>query len=120
SEQLGDGRLRVIHDSAENVEDYLDGEEVDVLVCSLPFTSLPSRLSHDILAVSRKVLAQNGTMLVLQYSTTVVPYLKEYFFPVARRISPLNLPPAFLFACGKGRPDLTPASYRETRDRQAS
>lgn len=118
SELLEDPRMKVIHDSAENVEDYLGGEEVDVIVCSLPFTSLPSRLSHDILALSRKVLARNGTMLVLQYSTTVLPYLKEYFFPVARRISPLNLPPAFLFACGKGHPDLTPARYRE--DRQAS
>jgi hypothetical protein len=36
---------------------------------------------------------------VLQYSTTVLPYLERTFAKIRRRFSPLNIPPAFLFAC---------------------
>ena len=48
---------------------------------------------------ARNALAPNGRMLVLQYSTTVLPDLQSFFGGIRRRLSPLNIPPAFLFAC---------------------
>ena len=102
SEKLQDPRLRVIHDSAENAEQYLEKDQkVDAVISSLPFTTFPAALRDDILDVSRRILAPGAPMLVLQYSTTVLPHLRKRFPKVRRRISPLNVPPAFLYACEK-------------------
>ncbi len=99
AERLKDPRLRVINDSAENVEEYLDGAKADYIVSSIPFTSLPAGPRQSILGAAREALKPDGKMLVLQYSTTVLPYLQRLFSPIERRLSPLNIPPAFLFAC---------------------
>lgn len=96
---LDDPRLRVINDSAENVEDYLDGSKADYIVSSVPFTSLPADVRHSLLGAARSALVPDGRMLVLQYSTTVLPDLQRTFGKIQRRLSPLNIPPAFLFAC---------------------
>ena len=97
--RLKDPRLRVINDSAENVGDYLEGEKADYIVSSVPFTSLPADVRRSLLEAARHALAPDGQMLVLQYSTAVLPYLESTFPEIRRRFSPLNVPPAFLFAC---------------------
>lgn len=102
--RMGDPRLRVLADSAEHVEAHLDGERADVIVSGLPFTSLPTPVRDAVLAASRRALAPDGTMLVLQYSPLVEGELRRTFGSVTRRISPLNVPPAFLFACRAGAP----------------
>lgn len=99
SRKLRDPRLRVINDSAENAERYLEGEKADVIVSSLPFTTFPAPLRESIMDLSRRVLSPEGVMLVLQYSPRVLPYLRRRFPRIRRRISPLNVPPAFLYAC---------------------
>lgn len=97
--KLRDPRLRVVPESAEHAERYLGGEQADVVVSSLPFTTFPAALREDVLDVSRRILAPGAPMLVLQYSTAVLPHLRRRFPRVRRRLSPFNVPPAFLFAC---------------------
>jgi phospholipid N-methyltransferase len=97
--RLKDPRLRVINDSAEHVDDYLEGAKADYIVSSVPFTSLPTDVRQSLLEAARGALAPDGQMLVLQYSTTVLPDLESVFATIRRRFSPLNIPPAFLFAC---------------------
>ena len=97
--RLKDPRLRVINDSAEHVDDYLEGAKADYIISSVPFTSLPADVRHSLLEAARGALAPDGQMLVLQYSTTVLPDLERSFATIRRRFSPLNIPPAFLFAC---------------------
>lgn len=99
SRRLRDPRLRVINDSAENVETYLEGEKADVVVSSLPFTTFPAPLRESVMDLSRQVLSPGGVMLVLQYSPKILPHLRSRFSQIRRRISPLNVPPAFLYAC---------------------
>lgn len=99
SRNLRDPRLRVINDSAENVEAYLGGKKVDVVVSSLPFTTFPAPLRESILDLAHDILASEGVMLVLQYSPKILPHLRRRFSRIRRRISPLNVPPAFLYAC---------------------
>ena len=89
----------MINDSAENVEDYLEGAKADYIVSSVPFTSLPADVRRSLLEAARNALAPDGQMLILQYSTAVLPYLQSTFPKIQRRFSPLNIPPAFLFAC---------------------
>jgi phospholipid N-methyltransferase len=99
--RFADPRLRVVCDSAENVTDHLSGERADVLVCALPFTSLEPGLRRNILDSLPRVLAPRGTALVIQYSPLIQSELRRLFPSVRRRISLLNVPPAFLFACSQ-------------------
>jgi len=97
--ELRDPRLRVIADCAANLEAHLDGRRPEVIVSALPFTSLPGDLRREILAVARRVLADDGVMLVLQYSPFMRNDLRNAFASVHIRVSPLNVPPAVLYAC---------------------
>jgi phospholipid N-methyltransferase len=100
--ELTDPRLRVIADSATNLAAHLDGRRPDVIVSALPFTSLPAAVRRDALRAARTALADDGVMLVLQYSPLVQRELERTFASVERRLSPRNVPPAVLFACRPG------------------
>src|SRR3954467_4484480 len=90
---------QVIGDSAANLEAYLDGRRPEVIVSALPFTSLPGTVRREILQVAQRALADDGVMLVLQYSPFMQKELEQRFRFVRRRLSLLNVPPAMLFAC---------------------
>ena len=100
-ERFDDPRVRVVCDSAEHLEKHLDGERADVLVCALPFTSLEPGLRRRILDALPDALAPRGTALVIQYSPLILKELRRLFPTVRQRISLLNVPPAFLFACSR-------------------
>jgi phospholipid N-methyltransferase len=104
SGRFDDPRLRIIHGSAENVEEHLEGEKVDVIVSGIPFTSLPVPVKKNIFKEITRILAPEGVMVAIQYSTMVQRDLDRYFASVQRRFSPLNVPPAFLFACSGAIP----------------
>lgn len=107
SARCPDPRLQVVLDSAADVEQYLGDTRPEVIVSALPFSAFPADLRRSILQRSRRVLAPGGVMLVLQYSPAIQRELAGIFGSVRRRFSPLNVPPAFLFACQTARwPDL--------------
>ena len=101
SRRLPDNRLEMIHTSAENVGTRLEnlGRKADAVVSSLPFSTLPAPARANLLDAARDALAPGGVFLVLQYSKTVLPELEQRFPKIRRRFSPLNVPPAFLYAC---------------------
>jgi phospholipid N-methyltransferase len=98
-ERFDDPRLQVVVDSAENLPAYLGDEKADVLVCALPFTSLDPGLRRRILDSMPAALGPDGVAVVIQYSPFIQNELRKRFPSVRRRISPINVPPAFLFAC---------------------
>ena len=105
SERLEDQRLEIINDSAENIEKHLhSGEKVDIIVSGLPFTSLPQAVKWNMFDKIARVLAPGGVMVAIQYSTRVERDLKRIFASVQRRVSFLNVPPAFLFRCSAALP----------------
>ncbi len=103
AQRLEDPRVRVVCDSAENLETYLEGSRADVIVSGLPFTSLGADLRTRILDRVEQALAADGVFLVLQYSPLIQSELHRRFGAVRRRVSLLNVPPAFLFACIRPR-----------------
>lgn len=98
-EWFSDPRLEVVCDSAEHIEKYLKGAKADVVVCALPFTSLDAGLRRRLLDGLPAMLAPTGTAVVIQYSPLIQGELHKRFPSVQRRISPRNIPPAFLYAC---------------------
>ena len=100
---LADPRLEVIAESAASLDAHLAGQRPQVIVSALPFTSLPAAVRTEVLGVARRVLADDGAMLVLQYSPFMQRDLERTFGSVKRRFSVLNVPPAVLFACRPSR-----------------
>ena len=101
--ELTDPRVRVIADSAANLEAHLDGKRPEVIFSALPFTSLPVQTRDELLDTARRMLADDGVMVVLQYSPVVEGALRAMFSSVQRRLSLPNVPPAFLYACRPSR-----------------
>lgn len=105
--KLPDPRLRVVAGSAEQLEEVLGSRRPEVVVSALPFTSLPAGTGRRILELTARLLAPGGVLLVLQYSPLLTSELSRLFGSLTRRVSLLNVPPAFLFACrgptGAGR-----------------
>ena len=99
TEQYQDSRVRVICDSAQNVQAHLKGARTELVVSGLPFTSLGSDVRQRIFSEIVDILAPGGVALVLQYSPVIQGQLRGVFPYVERRVSLLNVPPAFLFAC---------------------
>jgi phospholipid N-methyltransferase len=99
AEEFTDPRVRVIADSAARLEEHLAGRRADVIFSALPFTSLPAPVRGELLDISRRALADDGVFVVLQYSPLVEKELRRRFGTVGRRYSPLNVPPAVLYAC---------------------
>jgi phospholipid N-methyltransferase len=104
AERYDDPRLQVVCDTAENLQDHLGGATADVLVCALPFTSLPPPLRQRMLDVLPLAVGDRGVAVIIQYSPLIEPGLRKRFASVRRRMSVLNVPPAFLFACSSGQP----------------
>jgi phospholipid N-methyltransferase len=98
-ERFDDPRLQVVCDSAENLREHLGEARADVLVCALPFTSLEQPLRRRILESMPKAVAADGVALVIQYSPLIQGELHRLYGAVRRRISLVNVPPAFLYAC---------------------
>ena len=99
TEQYQDPRLRVICDSAENTQAHLGGTRSDLVVSGLPFTSLEPDVRQRIFGQIVEIMTPSGVALVLQYSPLIQGQLHRIFPYVERRISLLNVPPAFLYAC---------------------
>jgi phospholipid N-methyltransferase len=101
AERFDDPRLQVVCDSAENLEVHLGGKTADVLVCALPFTSLEAGLRRRILDSLPRAVGARGVALVIQYSPLIQAELRRLFPSVRRRLSLINVPPAFLYACSR-------------------
>jgi phospholipid N-methyltransferase len=101
-----DPRLEVIAGSAEMLPERLGADRPQIIVSALPFTSLPGDTGQRILEVTARSLAPDGVFLVLQYSVFVRAKLRRLFGSVRQRWSPINVPPAFLFACERPRADV--------------
>ena len=99
---IPDPRMRIITDSAENLEDYLSKNNitnVDYIVSSLPFTVIPNGVVRNILDVVKKVLSPAGAFIQYQYSLNVYRRLRTTFKNVDLKFTPMNFPPAFVFTC---------------------
>ncbi|MGY1837598.1 class I SAM-dependent methyltransferase [Blastococcus sp. SYSU DS0510] len=98
-ERFDDPRVQVVCDSAENLAAHLGDARADVVVSALPYTSLEPGLRRRILDVVPRSMAPGGTTVVIQYSPLLLPELRKRFTTVRWRVTPWNVPPAFLFAC---------------------
>ena len=102
AEEIKDDRMILINDTAEKIGDYLAQhglKEADYIVSSLPFTVIPTQIKNSILNQAVKYLSKKGLFTQYQYSLNAHKLLKSKFKEVKVRLSPFNLPPAFIYTC---------------------
>ncbi|MDE6539602.1 MAG: SAM-dependent methyltransferase, partial [Ruminococcus sp.] len=71
-------------------------KHADYIISGLPFTSLPTKISGNIMKATKKAVGNNGKFITFQYSLVKKKFFEKYF-----RMSGLlhefkNLPPAYV------------------------
>lgn len=98
-EAIDDPRLIVAADSAENIQQYLDDndlDQVDIVYSALPFSVIPKEIAKSIVNISKSVLAPEGEYLQIHYSLMEKKMYDTVFGNVEVFFQPLNIPPAFI------------------------
>ena len=99
---IRDPRLRIVHGSAAHVRRILTEQGLapaDCIISGLPYSLLPEELRKEIVAESRQALKAEGSLLVFQFSPSVLPYLKSSFSSVKLGFQLFNILPARIFHC---------------------
>jgi phospholipid N-methyltransferase len=103
-----DDRLHTIRGSADQVEAVLARlglGPVDYIVSGLPFSTLPAGVGDAIVAASGRALAEDGAMLVYQYSAFVRRLLRRHLRVTDLGHSFRSIPPLRMFQAEKRAPD---------------
>lgn len=104
--RITDKRVHLIHDSAENMEQYLAKfklSKVDSVISSLPLAIFSEELRKSILLVSERALAPTGKFIQFQYSLQAKSELQNLFHHVDVEFTLSNIPPAFVYTCHKNQ-----------------
>lgn len=100
--KIKDHRVKLIHDSAEHIQNYLEGnQQPDAIVSSLPLMMFPESLRQGILKNAYASLKENGTFIQFQYSLQSKKNLERIYGKVKIKFTLKNFPPAFIYTCIK-------------------
>lgn len=95
---INDERIKYIEDSAEKISEYSEWRKYDIIVSTLPFASLPKKVSEKIFLEIKKNLKENGKFLQFQYTLVSKKDIKNLFWKDPEiDFELLNLPPAFIY-----------------------
>jgi phospholipid N-methyltransferase len=99
---FSDPRLHVVHGSAENVQRELDQlklEGADYIISGIPFNHMKFEMREKIARETRAALNPGGSVLIYQFTRTVLPHLRTHFDQVYQDFELRNFLPAILFYC---------------------
>ncbi|MBD8489267.1 methyltransferase domain-containing protein [Echinicola sp. CAU 1574] len=91
--------VHIICDSAENMDQYLEGKSADLILSSLPFSLIPKESRNEIYKKSRSHLNQNGYFIQICYSYLLKFQFANYFQSIRTAFTLKNFPPAFIIIC---------------------
>ena len=84
--KIKDQRLVLINDSAENIKKYL--KKLNIKKCF-------------IIEEAKKSLKNSGKFVVYQFLYSFKKCIYNYFSKISIKFVPLNIPPLFVYCCGK-------------------
>ena len=93
SKDIEEKRLRVINESAKNLEDYV--QNPDCIVSALPLALWGEEEREALLEKSKNA----RKYIQIQYNFWSAHTYKRYFNKVKRKLSLLNIPPAYIYIC---------------------
>jgi phospholipid N-methyltransferase len=97
--QFPQSNVKIINDSAENLDKYLHGKKVDYIFSSLPFSLISKEATHEIMMQCKNSLTPSGAFIQICYSYLLKNLFKKYFNKVNASFTFKNLPPAFVMVC---------------------
>jgi phospholipid N-methyltransferase len=101
-EEIVDPRFHTVHASASDVRNVLTKLGLpcaDYIISGIPYSTMPDAVRREVMQASREVLHPEGALLVYQFTSTVLPYLKSSFSSVRQNFQFLNILPARIFYC---------------------
>jgi len=104
SGSVHDPRLQLVQESATEVQAVLARlgfDHADCVISGIPFKTLPHGLRDTIVRNTHSALKPEGSFLVYQLSSVVLPYLEQVFTKVSRDSSLLSFLPARMFYCAR-------------------
>ncbi len=97
--QFPQHNVKIINDSAENLDKYLHGKKIDYIFSSLPFSLISKEATNEIMNQCKNSLTPNGAFIQICYSYLLKNQFKKYFNKVSVSFTFKNLPPAFVMVC---------------------
>jgi len=104
SDSVHDPRLHLVQESATEVQGVLTRlgfNHADCVISGIPFKTIPHGLRDTIVRNTHSALKPDGSFLVYQLSSVVLPYLEQVFTKVSRDSSLLSFLPAQMFYCAR-------------------
>lgn len=104
SRNFKDKRLIVVNAGADKIKNNLrkfNIKEADCIISGLPFRNFSDKDKKKILKEIKDSLSYKGRFILFQYTNNLSKMLKWHFHKVSRKFVPLNIPPAFVYVCGK-------------------
>ncbi len=101
-QSLPDPRLQVIKGSAETIQAELARlglPAADYVLAGIPFSTMPATSRESVLTRSLDALSPQGSMLIYQFSSRVLPDLRRVFSKVECDFELFNVLPARLYYC---------------------
>jgi phospholipid N-methyltransferase len=102
NDHICDPRFRVVQGSAARVRQILAEQGLapaDSIISGLPYRNMTDSLRREILEESRLALNPQGSMVLFQYTRTLLPYLESSFSSVKLNFQFFNILPALIFHC---------------------
>lgn len=97
-------RIHIIEDSAENIGEHiakLGFTHADSIISGLPFASLPSEISENILTQTKEFLSPGGYFITFQYTLFKKKIFAKYFSNLKITREFRNIPPAYVLTFQK-------------------
>ena len=102
NDRINDPRVKIIHDSAEHIMEYLNKDtRADVVISSLPLMIFSEELRNSVVQESFDCLKEEGKYIQFQYSKQSKKLLQSKYADVSIKFTVKNFPPAFVYTCLK-------------------
>ncbi len=89
----------IINDSAEHIDQYLNGEKADLILSSLPFSLIPKPIRNQIYLKSKNSVNEKGKFIQICYSYLLKYQFADYFPNIKTTFTFRNFPPVFIMIC---------------------
>lgn len=97
--QFPQDNVKIVCDSAENLDKYLNGQKVDIILSSLPLTLIKKDSREEIYKKSKAAINGQGKFIQICYSYLLKYQFAGYFGNIKSYLSVKNFPPTFILVC---------------------
>ncbi|EON78208.1 hypothetical protein ADIS_1405 [Lunatimonas lonarensis] len=97
--QFTQPNVKIVCDSAEKLDDYLNGNKADLILSSLPFSLIPKDVRTRIIEKSSAFLHDKGRFIQILYAYSLKYHLAPYFKQIKTTFTLKNFPPTLIMIC---------------------